>query len=67
MITIRDIVHKALANSYLTVEAEEQLRWLLSTQYDQEDLKAFMRLQEAAMDGHVQQESRLKLALNTTL
>jgi len=66
MILIRDLVQKAIADSYLTIEAEEELRQLLSTQYAQEDLKAFLKLQQAAMDGYVQQESRLKLAFDTT-
>jgi hypothetical protein len=59
MILIRDLVQQALASSYLTVEAEEQLRRLLQTKYEKEDLKAFMKLQLAAMEGLVRQESRL--------
>ncbi len=58
MVLIRDIVQKALRTGYLTVEAEEELRQLLTTQYDLEDLNAFMTLQEAAMSGQVMQESR---------
>ena len=59
MILIRDLVQQALASSYLTVEAEEQLRRLLQTTYEKEDLKAFMKLQLATMEGLVRQESRL--------
>lgn len=59
MILIRDLVQQALASSYLTVEAEEQLRRLLQTKYEKEDLKAFMKLQLAVMEGLVRQESRL--------
>lgn len=59
MILIRDLVQQALTSSYLTVEAEEQLRRLLQTKYEKEDLKAFMKLQLAAMEGLVRQESRL--------
>ncbi len=59
MILIRDLVQQALASSYLTVEAEEQLRRLLQTKYEKEDLKAFTKLQLAAMEGLVRQESRL--------
>ncbi|KZL49045.1 MULTISPECIES: hypothetical protein [Cyanophyceae] len=55
---IRDVVQQALATSYLTVEAENQLRHLLTKSYDLEDLNAFMALQEAAMNGKVKQESR---------
>ncbi|TVP55171.1 MAG: hypothetical protein EA343_25270 [Nodularia sp. (in: Bacteria)] len=58
MTRIRDVVQQALATSYLTVEAENQLRHLLTTQYDLEDFNAFMALQEAAMSGKVKQESR---------
>jgi hypothetical protein len=58
MAMIREIVQMALKTGYLTVEAEEQLRQLLTTQYELEDLNAFMTLQEAAMTGQVKQESR---------
>ncbi|MBW4633888.1 MAG: hypothetical protein KME30_18890 [Iphinoe sp. HA4291-MV1] len=58
MTRIRDVVQKALATGYLSVEAENQLRQLLTTRYDMEDLNAFMTLQEAAMTGKVKQESR---------
>ncbi|NEQ19547.1 MAG: hypothetical protein F6K28_07960 [Microcoleus sp. SIO2G3] len=58
MTRIRDVVQKALATGYLSVEAENQLRVLLTTRYDMEDLNAFMNLQEAAMTGKVKQESR---------
>jgi hypothetical protein len=58
MIRIKDVVQKALSTGYLTVEAENQLRQLLSTRYDLEDFNAFMTLQEAAMTGRVKQESR---------
>ncbi|MBE9210205.1 hypothetical protein IQ244_27655 [Nostoc sp. LEGE 06077] len=58
MTRIRDVVQQALATGYLTVEAENQLRHLLSSRYDLEDFNAFMTLQEAAMNGKVKQESR---------
>jgi len=58
MTRIRDVVQKALATGYLTVEAENELRQLLTTRYDLEDFNAFMLLQEAAMTGKVKQESR---------
>jgi len=61
MALIRDLVQKALSTGYLTLEAEEQLRVLLTKRYDVEDLKAFMSLQEAAMTGQVKQESRERL------
>ncbi|WP_254567433.1 hypothetical protein [Oscillatoria sp. HE19RPO] len=59
MIRIRDIVQQALAMGYLTVEAEDQLRDLLSAKYDLEDLNAFMTLQHASMSGRIKQQSRL--------
>jgi hypothetical protein len=58
MTRIRDIVQQALAIGYLSVEAENKLRKLLSQPYDYEDFSAFMILQKAAMMGRVKQESR---------
>ncbi len=58
MTRIRDVVQQALATGYLSVEAENQLRRLLSTQYESEDFSAFVVLQDAAMNGKVKQESR---------
>jgi hypothetical protein len=59
---IREVVQQALATGLLTIEAENQLRQLLSSKYDREDLRAFMTLQNAAMCGSVKQESRLSCA-----
>lgn len=59
MITIQQIVQEAIATGCLTVIAENQLRQLLSTKYGTDDLRAFVKLQIAAMDGLVKQESRL--------
>jgi hypothetical protein len=58
MTRIRDVVQTALITGYLTVDAENQLRQLLTNPYDREDFNAFMTLQEAAMAGKVKQESR---------
>jgi hypothetical protein len=58
MSRICEIVEKALMTGYLTVEAEDQLRQLLSMKYDWEDFRAFIRLQQEAMEGRVKQESR---------
>lgn len=63
MTRIRDVVQQALTTGYLTVEAENQLRHLLTTQYDLEDFNAFMTLQDAAMNGRVKQESREKCSI----
>ena len=66
MVSISDLVQKTLKAGYLTIEAEEQLRKLLATQYNLEDLNAFVTLQEAAMTGQVKQESReLRLKSST--
>ncbi len=61
MILIRNVVQEALSTGYLTIEAEDQLRQMLTKQYDLEDLKAFMTLQQAAMAGQVRQQSRERL------
>ncbi|PSB26829.1 hypothetical protein [Stenomitos frigidus] len=58
MILIREIVQQALITGYLTIDAENQLRQLLRTKYDVNDLNAFMLLQQAAMSGSIRQESR---------
>ncbi len=51
MLLIRDLVQQALATGYLTIAAQEQLRQLLqTTQYEKEDINAFMTLQKAAND-----------------
>jgi len=55
---IRDVVAQALSTGFLTLEAENQLRTLLSKEYGRDDLQAFMSLQSAAMTGNVLQESR---------
>lgn len=59
MVMIRDLSQQALVMGYLTLEAENQLRRMLTTtKYDLEDLNAFMTLQLATMSGLVKQESR---------
>jgi len=58
MISIRDLVQQVLATGYLSVTAEDQLRSLLRNKYSTEDMRAFMQLQLAAMNGWVKQESR---------
>ncbi|PSB32770.1 hypothetical protein [Chlorogloea sp. CCALA 695] len=66
MASISDLVQKILLAGYLTIEAEEQLRKLLTIQYNDEDLNAFVTLQEAAMTGRVRQESRERLQRSST-
>jgi hypothetical protein len=58
MNSIVEIARQALIAGYLTLEAEDKLRQLLSTKYDREDFRAFIRLQQEAMAGRVKQESR---------
>lgn len=55
---ICEITKQAFLTGYLTLESENQLRQLLSRDYGTEDLKAFIRLQQAIMEGWIRQESR---------
>jgi hypothetical protein len=64
---IREVVKQALKTGYLTLEAEENLRKMLKSKYELEDLEAFIDLQQAAMIGIVKQESRELLAANRNL
>jgi hypothetical protein len=57
MLRICELVQEVMNTGYLDLKAEEQLRQLLSTKYDMEDLRIFMRLQLAAMNGEVRIES----------
>jgi hypothetical protein len=58
MLSIREIVKEAFTTGLLTVEAEEQLRQLLTTKYDLKDFRAFMLLQHAVVSGSIRQVSR---------
>jgi len=58
MSSIREIVQQSLTTGFLTIAEEEQLRRLLKTKYDWEDLDAFTLLQRSVIDGEVKQESR---------
>ena len=66
---ISEVVDKALKTGYLSIQAEDDLRRLLSKKYDKKDFSAFMRLQKAAMAGLVKQESRslIKNCRSTTI
>jgi len=55
---IREIVKEAVEKNYLSLEAQEQLRVMLESNYDQEDLEAFMNLLLAVSRGKVTQQSR---------
>lgn len=63
MVLIRDIVQQVLKTHYLSIDAENQLRQLLGTKYDLEDLNAFLTLQQAVIDGTVKQEARERMRL----
>jgi hypothetical protein len=54
---ICEVVQQALEIGYLDLEAEKKLRQLLGVKYDEKDLKFFMKLQLAAMNGEVTLES----------
>lgn len=55
---IGELVQQAINTGYLDLKAEEQLRKLLGTKkYDGHDLRLFMKLQLAAMNGEVKLES----------
>lgn len=58
LITMRALVQQTLESGYLTLAVEEQLRRLSQHQRDREDICALMRLQQAVMEGEVEQESR---------
>ncbi|OIP67358.1 MAG: hypothetical protein AUK43_19665 [Oscillatoriales cyanobacterium CG2_30_40_61] len=59
---IRKLVNQTLEQGYLTLNVEAELRNLLqTTRYSKEDFDAFIRLQNAAIDGLVTQESRERL------
>ncbi|MBN3926006.1 hypothetical protein [Nostoc sp. NMS4] len=62
MALIKEIVQQALNTGYLSVVAEDQLRSQLQSNYDSEDLDAWIILQRAIAAGGVKQESRRKKA-----
>ncbi|MEH2060418.1 MAG: hypothetical protein V7K97_30680 [Nostoc sp.] len=62
MALIKEIVQEALTTGYLSVVAEDKLRSQLQSNYDSEDLDAWIILQRAIGAGGVKQESRRKKA-----
>ena len=65
---ICELVQQAINTGYLDLKAEEQLRKLLGTKYDGHDLRLFMKLQLAAMNGEVKLESHeSRQFLNNTI
>jgi hypothetical protein len=57
MIFIKEIVQQALNTGYLSVAAQNQIRLLLQSDYDSEDLDAYIILQRAVVAGDVKQET----------
>jgi hypothetical protein len=64
MTSIGDVVKKALDTGFLSREAEDNLRRMLTTKYGDDELEAFISLQQAAMAGRVRQESREILSMS---
>jgi hypothetical protein len=62
MALIKEIVEEALTTGYLSVLAEDKLRSQLQSNYDSEDLDAWIILQRAIAAGDIKQESRRKKA-----
>ncbi|WP_373527270.1 hypothetical protein [Nostoc sp.] len=60
MALIKKIVQQALTTGYLSVVAEDKLRSQLQSNYDSEDLDAWIILQRSVVAGDVKQESRRK-------
>lgn len=58
MTLIREIVEIAIETGKLTVASEQQLRLKLRQKNPQEELEAFVKLQQAIIKGQVQQQSR---------
>jgi propanediol dehydratase large subunit len=60
MALIKEIVQEALASGYLSIVAEDQMRSLMRSNYDSEDLDAWIILQRSVVAGDIKQESRRK-------
>ncbi|HLO87902.1 MAG TPA: hypothetical protein VK203_23235 [Nostocaceae cyanobacterium] len=54
---IKEIVQEALATGYLDAQEQNQIRMLLQSNYDSEDLDAYIILQRAIAAGEVHRES----------
>ncbi|MEA5617696.1 hypothetical protein VB711_07580 [Cronbergia sp. UHCC 0137] len=53
---IKEIVQQALTSGCLTIAAQSQIRLLLQTNYDSEDIDALVILQRSVECGEVKQE-----------
>ncbi len=58
MILIKEIVQQALTSGYLSIADQNQMQLLLQSNYDSDDLDAFIILQRAVVAGDVKRESR---------
>jgi hypothetical protein len=63
MIFIKEIVQQALNTGYLSIAAQNQIRLLLQSDYDSEDLDAYIILQRAVVAGDVRQEAPTPIKL----
>ncbi|OUL33673.1 hypothetical protein [Nostoc sp. 106C] len=63
---MKEIVQQALNTGYLSVTAQNQIRLLLQSDYDSEDLDAYIILQRAVVAGDVKQEPRSQKASRST-
>jgi len=60
MALIKEIVQQAITTGYLSVVAEGKVRSQLQSNYDSEDLDAWIIFQRAIVAGDIKQESRRK-------
>jgi metal-dependent amidase/aminoacylase/carboxypeptidase family protein len=58
MVFMKEIAQQALSTGYLSIAAQNQMQLLLQSNYDSDDLDAFIILQRAVVAGDVKQESR---------
>jgi hypothetical protein len=58
MTSICEIVQQTVNTGYLSIEAKNQLRWLLKAKPEVEEMKVFATLQYAAAEGQIKQQSR---------
>ncbi|BAY93354.1 MULTISPECIES: hypothetical protein [unclassified Tolypothrix] len=55
---MKEIVEQALTTGYLTIAAQNQIQSLLASDYDSDDLDAYIILQRAVVAGDVTKEAR---------
>ncbi|MBD2439550.1 hypothetical protein [Nostoc sp. FACHB-110] len=65
MVEIKQIVQQAFRNGYLSTAEQNQIQALLRTNYDSEDLDAFIILQRAIAAGELQREPHRRKASNS--